>query len=112
MASNIFDAKPLAGLEEQPVPLANSHQGNEKSDKVFTSVETRDASEELSDKDGYLSNQEPDNDNAIIITGEDAALHLLSLRDDGDASITFRSMVLSTGLSAFQATMTQIYTVC
>lgn len=109
MVSNIVDAKPVAGLEEQPVPLANGFNGSEKSEKVSASVE---AASELFDKDGCLTIQEPDNDDAIIITGSDAALHLLPLRDDGDASLTFRSMVLATGLSAFQAVMTQIYIVC
>ncbi|OLN93273.1 Oligopeptide transporter 1 [Colletotrichum chlorophyti] len=49
-------------------------------------------------------------DDAIIITGADAARYLLPLRDDGDPSLTFRSIFLSTCLSAFQAVMSQIYT--
>ena len=52
-----------------------------------------------------------DDDNAIIITGADAALHLLPMRDDGDPSLTFRSILLATGLSGFQAVMNQIYQV-
>ncbi|CAK7222520.1 hypothetical protein SCUCBS95973_004869 [Sporothrix curviconia] len=48
-------------------------------------------------------------DDAIIITGADASTHLLPLRDDYDASLTFRSVLLATVLSAFQAVMTQIY---
>lgn len=47
----------------------------------------------------------------IIITGTDAANHLLSLRDDFDPAITFRGMFLGTILSAFQAVMYQIYLV-
>ncbi|KAL1405685.1 hypothetical protein Q8F55_007351 [Vanrija albida] len=46
---------------------------------------------------------------AIIVTGEDAANFLLSVRDDGDPALTFRSMFLGTGVAAFQATMNQIY---
>jgi hypothetical protein len=45
----------------------------------------------------------------IIVTGADAAQHLLSIRDDGDSALTFRSLFLATILSAFQAVMTQIY---
>lgn len=45
----------------------------------------------------------------IIITGTDAATHLLSLRDDEEPSLTFRCFVLGTILSAFQAVMSQIY---
>ncbi|KXS10541.1 peptide transporter [Gonapodya prolifera JEL478] len=44
-----------------------------------------------------------------IITAADVANRLLSLRDDFDESITFRSMFLATVLAAFQAVMTMIY---
>lgn len=59
----------------------------------------------LSDSDDGRS------DDVIIITGADAAAHLLPLRDDGEPALTFRSLVLATALSAFQAVMTQIYSV-
>ncbi|TEA22616.1 Oligopeptide transporter 6 [Colletotrichum sidae] len=56
----------------------------------------------------------PDKDDAsedvIIRTGADAARHLLPLRDDFEPALTFRSLFLATGLSAFQAVMRQIYT--
>ncbi|KAK1240374.1 hypothetical protein MKX07_004402 [Trichoderma sp. CBMAI-0711] len=60
------------------------------------------------DHDDY---DEKDNgsDDVIIVTGADAAAHLLPLRDDGEPSLTFRSMFLATCLSAFQAVMSQIY---
>ncbi|KAK6903319.1 hypothetical protein I203_108584 [Kwoniella mangroviensis CBS 8507] len=45
----------------------------------------------------------------IIRTGRDAADHLLSIRDDGDPSVIFRSMVLGTIMACFQASMNQIY---
>jgi len=45
----------------------------------------------------------------IIVSGEDVSTHLLSLRDDGDSPLTFRSIFLATGLSAFAAVMYQIY---
>lgn len=47
----------------------------------------------------------------VIRTGADAAVHLLPLRDDFDSAVTFRSIVLATVLSGFQAVMTQIYSV-
>lgn len=62
-----------------------------------------------SSEDGSESDR--DNDDQIIITGADAADHLLPLRDDGDPAITFRSVVLASGLSCFQAVMYQIYMV-
>jgi hypothetical protein len=52
-----------------------------------------------------------DDSDHIIVTGEDAAIHLLPLRDDGDPSVTFRGIFLASCLSAFQAVMNQIYTV-
>lgn len=55
--------------------------------------------------------KDDNSDNAIIITGADAARYLLPLRDDFDPALTFRSMFLATCLSAFQAVMSQIYTV-
>lgn len=61
--------------------------------------------------DGDYNDQSDDNEDVIIITGADAAKHLLSLRDDGQPTLTFRSIFLATILSAFQAVMSQIYTV-
>ncbi|KAJ5394192.1 uncharacterized protein N7487_011833 [Penicillium crustosum] len=46
---------------------------------------------------------------AIIVTGADVALHMLFLRDDFDNSLTFRSILLASGLACFQAVMNQIY---
>ncbi|KAG6026030.1 hypothetical protein E4U40_002371 [Claviceps sp. LM458 group G5] len=45
----------------------------------------------------------------VIVTGYDAAQHLLSLRDDFEPSLTFRSIVVASALAAFQAVMSQIY---
>lgn len=51
------------------------------------------------------------NENVIIVTGKDAARFLLPMRDDHDPALTFRSLFLASGLSCFQAVMSQIYTV-
>ena len=48
-------------------------------------------------------------DNIIIDTAVLAAQHLLPMRDDHQPSLTFRSLFLASGLSCFQAVMTQIY---
>ncbi|KAI1336702.1 OPT oligopeptide transporter protein-domain-containing protein [Xylariaceae sp. FL0016] len=53
--------------------------------------------------------EDSDNENAIIITGADAALHLLPLRDDHDNPLTFRSIFLASILCCFQAVVYQIY---
>ncbi|KFY75504.1 hypothetical protein V499_04546 [Pseudogymnoascus sp. VKM F-103] len=77
-----------------------------------------DATEILKDEDLVIvtetksgSNDDSDSgtDDAIIVTGADAAKHLLPLRDDLEPALTFRSLFLATILSAFQAVMYQIY---
>lgn len=62
------------------------------------------------ESDGY-GEKDNDSNEVIIITGADAAHHLLPMRDDGDPALTVRSMVLATILAGFQAVMYQIYQV-
>ena len=52
-----------------------------------------------------------DSDDLVIVTGADVAAHLLPLRDDLDPTLTFRAAILGSGLAAFLAVMTQIYSV-
>lgn len=63
-----------------------------------------------SSSDDIDRGSDTDREDAIIVTGADAAQHLLPLRDDFDPALTFRSIFLATCLSAFQAVMSQIYT--
>ncbi|KAJ5847638.1 hypothetical protein N7455_011595 [Penicillium solitum] len=64
----------------------------------------------LATKDEHsIDENDMGNPDAIIITGADVALHMLSLRDDFDDSLTFRSILLASGLACFQAVMNQIY---
>lgn len=91
----------------------NEKLGQDKSDVIAATTST-----EKGEIQPIRSTDESDNDkgsesdpDAIIVTGSDVAKHLLSLRDDGDPSLTFRSMVLATGLSGFQSVMNQIYQV-
>ncbi|KGO66581.1 Oligopeptide transporter OPT superfamily [Penicillium italicum] len=65
----------------------------------------------LTTKDEHgLGDDNSDSDReVIIVTGADAALHLLPLRDDFDNPLTFRSILLASGLACFQAVMNQIY---
>ncbi|PYH90969.1 OPT oligopeptide transporter [Aspergillus ellipticus CBS 707.79] len=57
----------------------------------------------------YSGEDDTDDSSAIILTGQDAANYLLPLRDDFDSALTFRSIVLASGLACFQAVMNQIY---
>jgi len=62
------------------------------------------------EKGGSEEDDRRESDEIIIRTGADAAAHLLPLRDDFQTPLTFRSILLATMLSAFQAVMSQIYT--
>jgi len=58
-----------------------------------------------------LPDDASDEEEHVIVTGADAAAHLLSLRDDFDPSLTLRSFIFGTILAAAQATMNQISSV-
>lgn len=68
-------------------------------------------SSDLPEKEDVKSDIDTGSQDVIIRTGADAANHLLSVRDDGDPSLTVRSMVLGTLVAAFQASLNQIYNV-
>ena len=86
-------------------PAYNEESGKKGTlEPETTAVPTPDSA-----SDGFEKTDDPDH--IIIITGADAAAHLLPLRDDGDPSVTFRGIFLASCLSAFQAVMNQIYTV-
>lgn len=93
-----FDDRPGAGpaMSTIPIPLVEDPK---KSVLVETTTGTSDIEEKQDDRE------------VIIKTGADASAHLLPLRDDFDPALTFRSLVLATGLAAFQAVMYQIYMV-
>jgi hypothetical protein len=93
-----------------------------KSDRLPTSNEgsnaEKTASTVLADKgeprvieDDLGGESDRDSADVVIVTGGDAADHLLPLRDDFDSALTFRSIVLASILSCFQAVMYQIYNV-
>jgi hypothetical protein len=62
-------------------------------------------------EDDLSGESDRDSADVVIVTGADAADHLLPLRDDFDSALTFRSIVLASILSCFQAVMYQIYMV-
>jgi hypothetical protein len=77
---------------------------DEKSDKDRSPSDSETAIDQL-DKEGHVG------DDFVIRTGADASKHLLSLRDDEDPVLTFRSAILGTAFACFQAAMNQIYNV-
>jgi hypothetical protein len=92
--------------EKKPAAVAESAVGGNIALDLNKEIGVVAASE-----DGENEKSDADSDNVIIITGEDASKHLLSLRDDKQPALTFRSIVLATILSGFQACMYQIYNV-
>ncbi|KAM0250023.1 hypothetical protein ACHAQJ_008792 [Trichoderma viride] len=80
-------------------------EDSEKKEAFNTSISTSPPLDDGDDGDDH----DNASDDVIIVTGADAAAHLLPLRDDGEPALTFRSLVLATCLSAFQAIMSQIY---
>ncbi|KAH0278551.1 OPT superfamily oligopeptide transporter, partial [Aureobasidium melanogenum] len=93
-------ATQISSYELPPTPAYNAVDKKGAQEPEITVVQTPDSA---SDDDKH----DPDQ---IIVTGADAAVHLLPLRDDGDPSVTFRGIFLASCLSAFQAVMNQIYT--
>ncbi len=97
------------GADGTPIVSEAVHQaidekhGKDALDTEITPVSAVDDSDSQDKDDG--------SEDVIIISGEDAALHLLPLRDDFQPALTFRSLLLATILSAFQAVMYQIYSV-
>jgi hypothetical protein len=77
---------------------------DEKSDKDRSPSDSETAIDKL-DTEGHVG------DDFVIRSGADASKHLLSLRDDEDPVLTFRSALLGTAFACFQAAMNQIYNV-
>lgn len=111
----MFSLKPSSFLEEEvplhtspSMPTADGTSGSsQEAINEKTGVTVLAAKPEYTTK----SDDSDNNPNAIIVTGADAALHLLPLRDDFDRVLTFRSILLASGLACFQAVMNQIYQV-
>lgn len=82
---------------------------SEKGLEVGTEINAVPATPPYDDED---PGKESDSDDDVVIrTGALAAHHLLPMRDDKQSALTFRSIFLASGLSGFQAVMTQIYQV-
>ncbi|KAJ6017650.1 OPT oligopeptide transporter [Penicillium sp. IBT 35674x] len=96
-------------LDEGVVSVSGNDALDEKTTINVTSkgdhqlTTTSIGSGEIGDEDDRNS------DDVIIVDGVDAANHLLPMRDDGDPALTFRSLILASGLACFQAVMYQIY---
>lgn len=107
--NKVFPTPTHAAADEKEVIAVGAARadtdGTLGDDKIKTSPSGGDDGDHDKEDDGRSS------DEVIIITGADAARHLLPMRDDFDTALTFRSLLLASGLSCFQAVMSQIYTV-
>jgi hypothetical protein len=109
------------GIEGKPVVLPSHAAINALSEKHQHAVHEGDLDKKgsldpeitaaLPSYDAAAYEKEKDSEDHIIVTGADAAAHLLPLRDDHEPALTFRSIFLATILSAFQAVVYQIYQV-
>jgi len=98
-------------VEGHIVSVPTHHEIDEK---LRISADNREISKDTLDidtKELSDGSKDDDSDDVIIVTGADAAAHLLPLRDDGQPALSFRSIFLATILSGFQAVMYQIYSV-
>lgn len=93
--------------------VSQVHSSDDIDEKGVDSPKNAVLGTEVLDVSSPDRNDDSDSDSkdAIIITGADASRHLLPMRDDHDSALTFRSLVLASGLACFQAVMYQIYTV-
>lgn len=97
--------------EKKVVPVTTSADATTEKDAAQDSEIQPSLPVYDSHKDHDSDDKDTGDEGVIIVTGADAAAHLLSLRDDGEPALTFRSVVLATVLSGFQAVMYQIYQV-
>jgi hypothetical protein len=95
-------------LDVQPYLASATESAHIDSPGSEKSLDLQTKSTDLAYNDEKTETGEPD---VVIVSGQDVSTHLLSLRDDGDSPLTFRSILLATGLSAFAAVMYQIYLV-
>lgn len=85
---------------------------NEKSGTpLVTLADLKDTKDEIALVEREATNDDTEVDAAIIVTGADVSAHLISMRDDHDTAINFRSFFLATGFIAFTAALSQIFNV-
>ncbi|KAJ6000217.1 hypothetical protein N7481_000626 [Penicillium waksmanii] len=71
-------------------------------EKTAVNVHSGEKDDKAGEKDLSIESDR-NSDNVVIVTGADAAAHLIPLRDDFDTVLTFRSIILASGLACFQA---------
>lgn len=116
LSGGLNDLNKIASITPAPFPTLNTHSSEgegleDEKDVKDVKDKDRDSDGELNTSVPELFGEELDDPDKIIRTGADAAQYMLSDRDDGDPSVTVRSMVLGTAFAAFYASISQIYQV-
>ena len=94
--------------QDPQAAASDSEQEKEKDKNSDANVSVDGVTPVLARDDGDLEHSGEKGDQ-VITTGEDVSNILISDRDDGDPSFTFRSITLALLASGFQASMYQIY---
>ena len=97
------DSTPSPVLEKVEPEYVTEKLSHNSSDDAVNQFDKAAFLEGASDEDGVrVVNGEP-----VITTGADVSKYLLTLRDDEDPSLTFRSIVLGTVFAGLGAAMCQ-----
>lgn len=91
--------------------VADDHDYSSKDSNLgekATPVRSRDDDWE---KDEKYDPADDDFNGHIIRTGADVSNYLMSIRDDGDPSLTLRSFIIGSIMTAFSSSVTQIWAV-
>ena len=86
---------PPENVEEKPMDISSLELADEKSSGTFNNDEAE------------YKNGEP-----IISTGRDVSRFAVDIRDDGDAALTFRSIVIGTVFAGLGAALSQAKLFC
>lgn len=111
---------PIERLQDTSLPVLEHHVTslNEKTG----STDEKDSGSEVADaRDGYIDPEKINSDkesiysdtvlvngDPVITSGKDVSRFVVDLRDDGDASLTFRSVVLGTIFAGLGAAVYQV----
>ncbi|KAH8825162.1 oligopeptide transporter [Flagelloscypha sp. PMI_526] len=95
-----INSLPILSDDKEKTPLSEKDSANlaDLADKVSVS----------SDKE-FEGGDAGSDDASIVVDGNDVSRLIVDIRDDGDPSLTFRSIVLGTILSGLGATIVQLY---
>lgn len=108
---DVINEKLHLGSDHDNEEDAMDFKHSEKEARVGTEINAVPAAPLYEEDHPERDNDSESDDDIIIDTAALAARHLLPLRDDRQPALSFRSIFLASGLSCFQAVMSQIYQV-